>query len=398
MSTVARGPAGLALDHLHGFMTALEAAGVAPGVQKQADFLRAVGLFRPSCCRELYWTACSTLVRARDELDAFDRVFEAWFGDGLVTLVPARARRSQPTSGPPLRRVAIGAEGDAVGRRQGAGRQASSEDVRGRHVFPVTSASQRSLLAEVKAALVAELPTQRARRYRPGPHGSRLDLRRSVRGAGRSGGEVVHLHWRNRPQRPRRVLLLVDVSGSLRHSSADALRFAHALVRVAPRCEVYTFGTRLTRVTRQLGRRDVGVALDSLAGVVLDVNGGTRIGSALEEFLADARRAAAARDALVVIISDGLERGDPGPMAAALERLARLSHRVVWWSPLACDPRYRPLTRAMAVVLGSLDDLVGVRDLVSAIEAVHRLRTFEAGRRPPVTRPRSTVPANSVTK
>jgi uncharacterized protein with von Willebrand factor type A (vWA) domain len=144
---------------------------------------------------------------------------------------------------------------------------------------------------------------------------------------------------------------------------------------------VYTFGTRLTRVTAQLSKRDVDTALDGLAGVVLDVNGGTRIGSALDEFLADARRTAAARDALVVIVSDGLERGDPGAMVAAVRRLGRLSHRVVWWSPLACGTDYQPLTRGMAAVVGDLDDLVGVRDLASALDAVGRLSALEAGRR-----------------
>jgi len=169
--------------------------------------------------------------------------------------------------------------------------------------------------------------------------------------------------------------LFVDVSGSLRQSSGDALRFAHVLVRSVPRCEVYTFGTRLTRVTRQLRKRDVDAALEDLAGHVGDVNGGTLIGRAFEEFLSDPRRAIGARGALVVIVSDGLERGDPGAMAAAVERLGRLSHRVVWWSPLACDRDYRPITNGMASVVDNLDDLVGVRDLSSAVDAVRRLPT-----------------------
>ena len=200
-----------------------------------------------------------------------------------------------------------------------------------------------------------------------------------LRAAGRHGGDVARLQWRRRPRRPRRLLLLVDVSGSLRQTSGDALRFAHAAVRAVPRCQVYTFGTRLTRVTRQLATPDVDAALGGLAGVVSDVNGGTRIGHALEEFLADARRTAAARDALVLIVSDGLERGDPGAMVSAVRRLGRLSHRVVWWSPLACDPNYQPLTRAMAALVGDLDDLVGVGDLYSAVAAVPRLSTVLAG-------------------
>jgi uncharacterized protein with von Willebrand factor type A (vWA) domain len=371
----------LARRHLQGFVTALAGSGVVPGAQKQVDFLQAVALLRPAAPGELYWAARVTLVRALEELEAFDRVFAAWFGDGLVPLA-APVRRPPPRLPASRRgRLAGGPEGDAVGGRTGAGRQASVEELRSNCAFPATSAAQRRLLAEAEAALNDRLPAERALRHRPARHGERLDLRRVLRAAGRSGGEVLRFQWRDRRRRLRRVLLLVDVSGSLRQSSGDALRFAHALVRTVPRCEVYTFGTRLTRVTHQLAKRDVDAALDGLADVVVDVNGGTRIGRALEELLADGRRSAAARDALVLIVSDGLERGGPGAMAAAVKRLARLAHRVVWWSPLACDANYQPVTRGMAAVVGDLDDLAGVRDLASAVDAVRRLSAVEAGRR-----------------
>ena len=391
MTTAARQAEHLAVEHLQGFVTTLARAGVVSGVQKQVDFLQAVVLLRPSSPSELYWVARVTLVRALEEVEAFDRVFAAWFGDGLVPLAPPVGRPPPRLSASRRGRVAASAEGDAVGRRKGAGHEASVDEVRSSCAFPATSIAKRRLLAETEAALSEELPTERARRHRPARHGERLDLRRVLRAAGRSGGDLVRLQWRDRLRRPRRVLLLVDVSGSLRQSSGDALRFAHALVRTVPRCEVYTFGTRLTRVTRQLAKRDVDAALDGLADVVLDLNGGTRIGRALEEFLADARRTAAARDALVLIVSDGLERGDPRAMATAVERLARLAHRVVWWSPLACDANYEPLTRGMAAAVGDLDDLVGVCDLASAVDAVRRLSAVEAGPRRSVPATRSTV-------
>lgn len=171
--------------------------------------------------------------------------------------------------------------------------------------------------------------------------------------------------------------MLIDVSGSLRATSTDALRCAHALVREIPGSEAYTFGTRLTRVTGALRERDVDVSLGRLADTVADVNGGTRIGAALEEFLSDARRASAARDAVVIVVSDGLERGDPAAMTGAVARLSLLAHRLVWWSPLACDPAYRPVTRAMTAIVGHLDDLVGVRDLPTALAAVQRLPALE---------------------
>jgi len=378
---LARGPGHLAAQHLQGFIAALGAAGVAPGVQKQVDFLRGVALLRPSSPVEFYWTARTTLVSAREELDAFDRVYEEWFGDGLARPVPPPLYHKPHVAERTDRPFSVGAERDEMGRRKAAGGGASSEDVLGHGSFPATSMAQQRLLAEVEAALVEEVPTERGRRRKTAPRGSVLDLRRVMSSAGRRGGEILRLHWRDRPRQARRVLMLVDISGSLRQSSGDALRFAHALVQAVPRCDVYTFGTRLTRVTRELRTRDVDAALAKLAHVVPDVNGGTRIGPSLEEFLADRRRAAVPRDALVLVVSDGLERGDPEAMAAAVARLGRLSHRVVWWSPLVCDTSYRPITRGMAAVLGDLDDLVGVRDLASALDALGRLRQLDAGRR-----------------
>jgi uncharacterized protein with von Willebrand factor type A (vWA) domain len=154
------------------------------------------------------------------------------------------------------------------------------------------------------------------------------------------------------------MLLLVDVSGSMQAQSEPTLRFAQALTRARARVETFTFGTRLTRVTAALRRRDGDAALARLAAEVGDFDGGTRIGAALEAFLARPTNAALARGAVVLVFSDGLERGDPAPMVAAVRRLARLAHRLVWASPLAADPRYRPATRAMSGVLPDLDALV----------------------------------------
>jgi uncharacterized protein len=177
------------------------------------------------------------------------------------------------------------------------------------------------------------------------------------------------------------VLVLIDVSGSLRACSPDLLRFAHAVVRATDRAEAFTFGTRLTRVTHELDTPDVDTALGALSSCVLDADGGTRIGAALAEFLGNGRYVALARGALVIVLSDGLERGDPAQMRDAARRLSRLAHRLVWWSPLACDPAYRPVTRGMRAILGDLDALSGARDLPSLLDAVRRLPATSAGPR-----------------
>jgi uncharacterized protein len=181
-------------------------------------------------------------------------------------------------------------------------------------------------------------------------------------------------------------LLLIDVSGSMKEHSEDLLRVAHAAVRSCPRVEAFTFGTRLTRVTEPLRAHDVDRALDELAEVVDDVDGGTRIGEAFERFLGHDHYLSFVRDAVVVVMSDGLERGDCGPMGRATARLSRLSRRLVWWSPLACDPAYRPVTKGMSLVLDDLDHLDGVRDLPTASDAVDRLALVGSDRCPPPAR------------
>ena len=135
---------------------------------------------------------------------------------------------------------------------------------------------------------------------------------------------------------------------------------------------------RLTRVTPALDTPDVDRALEAVSGTVLDADGGTRIGAALQELLADGRSLARARGALVIVLSDGLERGDPTAMREAARRLARLGHRVAWWSPLACDPAYRPVTRGMRAVIGELDALSGARDLPTLLRELRRLPELEA--------------------
>jgi hypothetical protein len=369
-----------ALEHLYGFIRALGAAGISPGTDKQTDFLKAMAVAPPRSPTELYWTARVTLVGRLEEIEPFNRVFDAWFGGVVPPGARVAASGPRPQEAPPSD-VVTEEDVAAVRWKDGAGQEASIEYVQGHCRFPVTSKQQRETLQEIQRALGKTLPLKNVRRLRPATSGSTLDLPRVLRRARHTGGDILNLHWREKPTRPRRTLLFVDVSGSLRQFSGESLRFAHAFVRANAATEVYTFGTTLTRVTKQLRERDVDAALESLSHVVLDVNGGTRIGSALQDFLADSRRSTVARGALVIIFSDGLERGDPTAMVSAVKRLARLAHRVVWWSPLASDPHYRPVTRGMESVVTHLDDLAGVRDLSSVLPALRRLPAVEAGPR-----------------
>ncbi|MDW8371563.1 MAG: VWA domain-containing protein, partial [Geminicoccaceae bacterium] len=202
------------------------------------------------------------------------------------------------------------------------------------------------------------LPRRRSALLVRAHRGPVVDLARSLRRAAAREGEVLELAFRRRAHRQRRILLLIDVSGSMKEQSETNLRFAHALARVAGRLEVLTFGTRLTRVTPALRLRSVERALERAAHTVRDWDGGTRIGEALAALLRVPRLVGFARGAVVLVISDGLERGDPTPMVRAVERLSRLAHRLVWLNPLASSPDWRPQTAAMRAALPHLDALV----------------------------------------
>lgn len=206
-------------------------------------------------------------------------------------------------------------------------------------------------------AAPARLPRRRGYRRVAARRGGGLDLRRMLKQAAQYDGEVFRLTRRRRKPKPRNVLLLIDVSGSMKAESERHLRFAHALARAIQRIEVFTFGTRLTRITRAMRLRNRDQALAAAAMRVPDWDGGTRIGEALRAFLAVPRFAGYARSALVLILSDGLERGEPDAMLDAMTRLSRLAWRISWLSPLASEPGFVPRTTALASILPLIDEL-----------------------------------------
>ncbi|WP_329084289.1 MULTISPECIES: vWA domain-containing protein [unclassified Streptosporangium] len=391
----AREPAALAAGHLWGFLTALRAAGVTTALPKQADLLRVVGASPPRDLTTLYWYARITLLHDIGELAAFDRVFTAWFRrGGLPDAVPP------PPSGESDAPSPQGPGEDDPAPREvlpGDGVEASTLSTYGRRDFDAAGDRWRSVTRALEAAWPAVLPSAPSRRRRPARSGDRLDVRHIWRRAHRHDGEIVELRRRARPPRPRRLLILVDVSGSLRRHTPDLLRLAHTALRAAPaRTEVFTFGTRLTRITSALSHPHTGRALRAVSELVTDADGGTAIGAALHEFLGVPRFVALARGALVIVISDGLERGDCVPMVRATARLSRLGHRLVWWSPLACSPTYRPVTRAMAAQLPHLDHLGGVRDLATGLAEVRRLPAVLSGpRRAAARRPHTPRPTRA---
>lgn len=328
-----------------------------PIPEKRIDFLRALASTSLPDITRLYWLARVTLVTRLEDIPRFDALFSLHF---LGT--PARPAPASDAGEEQAPEPSGDGELEPVVLAEGTGQRASAHHFEHRRSYDVTDED----LAELRKALAEHLPRIRSRRRRPARRGH-IDLRRTLRAATRTG-EISTLARRDRPHRTRPLLVLIDVSGSLRPQVPDFLRFAWAA-----QGETFTFGTRLTRVTRELREREVDQALANIGEAVLDADGGTRIGPALQEFLDTPRYADRARGALTIVLSDGLERGDPAPMAHAVHRLAKLSWRLHWWTPLATDPAYRPVTRGMAAIVDELDDLAGARDIPTLLEQVRRL-------------------------
>jgi uncharacterized protein with von Willebrand factor type A (vWA) domain len=325
------------------FASLLRANGFAVAPEQTESFVAAVGLLGPRSMADIYQAALATLAPDPDRRDVFDALYRAHFlGHSLAGEAPVSEEEivTEPEDG----------EDDVFEPDEAseAGAEATRAEVlTGRRFGTLADAEA---LRRFRRRAPEALPRRRSRRFAARRTGDRPDLRRALRDAVKRDGEVVRLPALARRTRQRRILLLVDVSGSMKGQTDGALRFAHALRHAADRVEVFTVGTRLTRITRPLRHRSAAVALDAAASAVADWDGGTRLGEALGAFLAVPRYAGFARSALVVIVSDGLERGDPAPLVAAVERLSRLAWALLWLTPLASGPAFRPETEALKAV------------------------------------------------
>jgi uncharacterized protein len=231
--------------------------------------------------------------------------------------------------------------------------------------------------------LQTALPVRRSFRHVKSSKRYNLDLRSSLRMIVKFDGDVPHLISRHRPSVPRKLLLLIDISGSMKLHTAEHLELAHCIAQNARSVEVFTIGTKLTRVTSALRKRDKGAALEHVADLVLDWDGGTRIGPTILALLKVPRYAAFARGACVIVISDGLERGGHTDFQSGVSRLSLLAHRMSLCTPLAADPMFRPQTGAIKSVLPYLDDLVDGSSLLKLVDFILALA-------------RPTVPAETV--
>ncbi|MDT0274523.1 vWA domain-containing protein [Blastococcus goldschmidtiae] len=345
------------VDTVLGFARTLRAAGVAASPDRVAAMLAAAGELDVLVPADVYWAGRLTLCAGPDDLDRYDAAFAAWFG-GERPRAPRRAPAERPvvSAMAPLD-AGPGSAEDLTGAPELAVRASATEVLRHRDVAELTPA-EREHLRRLFAVLRPAAPMRPSRRRRPGPAGA-VHPARTVRRALRDGGEVTRLLRRRAAPRPRRVVLLVDVSGSMSPYADALLRFAHVAVRARPSStEVFTVGTRLTRVTRELRLRDPDRALAATGSAVPDWSGGTRLGEVLKAFLDRWGQRGTARGAVVVVCSDGWERGGTEVLGEQMARLRRLAHAVVWVNPHKGRPGYEPLAAGMQAALPWVDRFV----------------------------------------
>jgi uncharacterized protein len=363
-------------------------SGVATSAERDARFASALAVAWPSTVEQLYWLARVTYVSDRAGIATFDAVFDEVFR-GHVDVVdairnpdvprwpaveppgPDPVAGPRPTEGAPAAdRPSRAADGGA-GRADLDGVVAASADERellAARSFDACTDDELEHLGRTIALLRVDPPRRRSRRSRRHPHGTTVDWRATLRAARRTGGDPIAPVTRRRRTRPRRIVLLADVSRSMERYSRAYLYLLHGAVR-AIGAEAFVFATRLTRLTRALAGTNAQLALSAAIAGAPDWSGGTRVGDALTAFLDTWGRRGLARGAVVVIVSDGWDAGDPAVVRTQMRRLSLLAHRVVWVNPRAQSPRFEPRTGGMAAALPYVDELVSGHSL-DAVEAV----------------------------
>ncbi len=358
------------------FAAELRSAGLAVGSGDVLTYCAAMTPLDPSDLLDLYWAGRTTLVTRRESIAVYDEVFRRFFlaeSGPVRELLKVKAHVTAETMAV-LEVPATDPDGDGRQEEAALGLMASDAEVLRHKSFTACTPEELAALRRIMTRIRLTPPRRRTRRTAAARSGRAPDLRRTVRESMRMHGEPAELFWRRRKVRLRPLILILDVSGSMADYSRHLLQFAYSAKRATARVEVFCFGTRLTRITRALDHRRPDAALELAAKAVFDWEGGTRIGDSLDAFVKGWGRRGLCRGGIVVICSDGLDRGDPGVLATAMERLSRLSHQVVWMNPHKGDNAdFRPSTLGMMVAAPHIDLLLSGHDLASLEELATRL-------------------------
>lgn len=383
-------PTGHLLPNLVRFTRLVRGLGVpvTPGATARlTEALDAVGLQRRADAK----AAVRTVLACRKEhVPLVDRAFDLFFRGGRIHdpidlgefLERVTERKKRPralTPAPSDAEAEEDVELDATWLH--VTRAASDRELLGRKDFADLTEEEAEAIGRLLQEQPLVLPPRRTRRRIASKNGRFLDPRRTLRRSLAVGGEPIHLAFRRRKEKLRPLVVLLDVSGSMEPYARLLLQFAYTLTSATHRLEAFVFGTRLTRITRELAHRDVDRALKEAAARVVDWGGGTRIGESLRRFNVEWGRRVLRRGAVALLISDGWDRGEPELLAREMERLHGNVQRLLWLNPLLGREGYEPLTRGMQAALPHVDDFLPVHNLESLEQLGRILRKLEGGSR-----------------
>jgi len=382
-------------DIVAAFGYALHAAGVPVTPERSARFGSAISLAEPRSVDQLYWLGRTTLLTGREQIETYDAVFHHIF-KGIVDLADYRGQSPEPA---PANSAPAGEREPGAPQRSGESsstprgtsatpgeKQDGDEEEEEASVLAAMSTQERlagkefaacteeelRLIAELVAQLPLVPPMRMGRRQKAKRTGERLDVRRTLRHAHRTAGDPVYLKRKHRTERPRRIVLITDISGSMEPYARVYLHLLRGGVQ-ALGAEAFVFATRLTRITRMLADTHPDIAYRKAAAAAPDWSGGTRIGRALMDFIDLHGRRGMARGSVIVIVSDGWEIEDPALVGVAMQRLHRLAHHIIWVNPRKASHDYEPLVGGMAAALPYVDTFVSghsYRALQDVMEAI----------------------------
>ncbi len=351
---------------LAGFASVLRQAGLAITPDRTTAYCEAVSLVGLDHQALTYWAGRATLCASPEDVEVYDKAFSAWFHRGNDQEVVRRPRPRPVT----LSQASLAPAQSGAGKIEDqllAARTSETETLRHRDIATL-SEPERAQLAAMFAALDVRTPVRRALRRRPHHRGG-IDARRTLRQQLRTGGEVTSLRYRRRRTRPRHIVMLIDVSGSMQPYADSLLRLAHRIVGAAPgSVEVFTLGTRLTRVTAAMRARRPDDALAQAGRLVPDWSGGTRLGEVMAAFVGRWGRRGLARQAVIVVASDGWERGNAALLGEQMRQLALLSHAVIWINPHRGKAGYAPIQSGIVASLPAIDHLVAGHSMAAFAE------------------------------
>jgi uncharacterized protein with von Willebrand factor type A (vWA) domain len=378
------------LHNLLLFGRVLRGLGLDVNTGRVMDLVKALGTVQVGRRDDFYFAARSLLVHRQEDLALFDQAFTQFWRPptsgwltGLMVLGTRQRRRARVAPAPARKPEESDGQGNGDDKPPviEVTRTYSAAEALRRKDFSQLTADEYAEIKGLIAHLSWKLDQRRTRRHRPG-RGAQFDFRRTLRRNLKYGGQLLEWSYRERKHKSRPLVVLADVSGSMERYTRLLLHFVYGItLGLGQPVESFVFGTRLTRITRQLQTEDVEQALREVSGAVLDWAGGTRIGESLKAFNFNWGRRVLGRGAVVLIISDGWDRGEPDLLAREMARLQRTCHRVIWLNPLLGSPEYEPLTRGIQAALPFVDDFLPVHNLASLEELADRLAGLNEQRR-----------------